>query len=293
VSAPPPLLATSALPSASPAVLRAALEDRLLLPDPRPALQELANSGVLAIVLPEMAATIDLAEEGDRRHKDVWEHSKQVVLQSPARASLRWAAFLHDVGKVPTRSFLPDGRVCFHRHAEVGAAIFRRRIARRLELPPELADPVHFLILHHLRAGQYDETWQDSAVRRLSRDLGEHLPDLLDLSRADVTSRRPGRRAEALRLIDALERRIAELRLEDAREPPLPSGLGHLLMAAFGLAPGPLVGRLRALLERAVEEGRLSPGQPPEYYLAALRDPAIGTDLPLSPGGRSADGNVT
>src|SRR4051812_29988547 len=95
------------------------------------ALQWLHLSGVLAAWLPELEATVDFSQEAGRRHKDVWEHTKQVVRQSVERPEVRWAALLHDIGKVPTRVMLPDGRVTFHRHAEIGARMWDP-IGRRL-----------------------------------------------------------------------------------------------------------------------------------------------------------------
>ena len=74
--------------------------------------------------LPELEATVDFSQEAGRKHKDVWEHTKQVVRQSVPRPAVRWAALLHDIGKVPTRTFTPDGGVHFHRHSEVGARMF-------------------------------------------------------------------------------------------------------------------------------------------------------------------------
>lgn len=250
--------------------VRRALEALLLTPDPQPGLGRLQRAGVLRAVLPELDATVDLAAEGDRRHKDVWAHTALVVAQSPVRLPVRWAALLHDIGKVRTRAFTADGRVTFLGHPEEGAALFSNRIAPRLAFPRDLAGTVGQLIVHHQRPSQYSAQWQDSAVRRLSRDMGELLPGLLDLSRADVTSRIPGRRAEALRLIDELAGRVETLRLADARVPPLPPGLGDAIMERFGLAPGPHIGRLRRALEQAVEEGTLAPHQSADHYLDHL-----------------------
>ena len=42
---------------------------------------------------------------------------------------------------------------------------------------------------------------------------------------------------------------------DDAKEPPLPKGLGDELMHAFGLPPSRRVGELRNALEQAVEAG--------------------------------------
>lgn len=75
------------------------------------------------------------------------------------------------------------------------------------------------MILHHLRAGQYDGTWTDAAVRRFAAEMGPLLRDLLDLSRADVTSKRPGKRQRCLAQISELARRIADLAEQDAKVP--------------------------------------------------------------------------
>ena len=94
-------------------------------------LQWLHEAGVLQQVVPELDATVNFSQEAGRRHKDVWEHTKQVVMQSPAQPIVRWAALLHDIGKVDTRVMLSEGKVTFHRHAEVGARLFET-LARRL-----------------------------------------------------------------------------------------------------------------------------------------------------------------
>ena len=77
------------------------------------------------------------------------------------------------------------------------------------------------------RANQFVESWTDAAVRRFDREMDHHLQDLLDLSRADITSRRPGKRQQALENIDRLEGRMRKLRAEDAILPLLPSGIGN------------------------------------------------------------------
>jgi poly(A) polymerase len=231
------------------------------------ALQWLHDVGLLAVWLPELEATVDFSQEAGRRHKDVWEHTKQVVRQAVPRVELRWAALLHDIGKVPTRTFTPDGGVHFHRHSEVGARMFDD-VSRRFAFERPARQKIRFLILHHLRAGQYDGSWTDSAVRRFAREMEAHLVDLLDLSRADITSKRPGKREAALRSISALSQRIADLAAEDAVQPPLPTGIGNVIMEKFALPPSRQIGEIKHKLEAAIESGELEARREPEYYLA-------------------------
>jgi poly(A) polymerase len=257
-----------------PARLRQAVEQVILGPYAPLGMQWLHDAGALAVLLPELEATVDFSQEGGRRHKDVWEHTKLVVMQAPATPLVRWAALLHDIGKVSTRVLLPDGRVTFHRHAEVGARMFGP-IARRFGFERTERQRIRALILHHLRANAYEAEWTDAAVRRFDQEMGEVLDDLIGLSRADVTSARPGRKQEAARNIEALLTRIMAIRELDARIPPLPPGVGNAIMETFGIPPSKRVGELRKLCEEAIFRGELAERQPSEYYVDYLRRQGI------------------
>jgi poly(A) polymerase len=248
--------------------LRASLEEMLLGRDVDLALEWLRETGLLAVLFPELAATVDLVQEAGRQHKDVWAHTKQVVKQAVRRPLVRWAALLHDIGKVPTRTFTQDG-VHFHGHAEVGARMFDK-IHPRLEFARDERQTIRFLIKHHLRTNQYGDQWTDSAVRRFHREMGPHLQDLLDLSRADITSKRPGRRKALLEQISALAERADRLAEADARLPPLPGGVGSAIMTAFAIPPSRLVGDLKRALEDAITHGSLEPRREDAYYVAYL-----------------------
>jgi len=265
--------ARAAAPTAAqiaPARVRAGIEAVILGRSLEVGLQWMHDAGLLAVLLPELEATVDFSQEAGRRHKDVWEHTKQVVRQSVPKPAVRWAALLHDIGKVPTRVLLPDGRVTFHRHAEVGARMWDP-IGRRLAFDKPDRQKIRFLILHHLRANAYEPGWTDAAVRRFDHEMGDGLEELLDLSRADVTSRRPGRRQEAVSNIHALKERILAIRELDARVPPLPPGLGNAIMEAFALPPSKRIGDLRKLCEDAVERGELEERREAGYYVDYLR----------------------
>ena len=249
--------------------LRLRLDPLLVSKHPEPALDALHTVGCLDVWMPEVAAMVGFGDN-EWRHKDVWKHTKLVVKQSVPRLEVRWGALLHDIGKPKTRRIDERGNVTFYGHSEVGAAMFRRRVADRLGFEGALRERIHFLILHHLRAGQYEETWTDAAVRRFYRQMGDGLRDLLDLSRADITTKRPERRRRGVRQIKLLADRIEALRVEDSKVAPLPKGLGNEIMATFGVPPSKRLGDIMKQLKEAVEDGELDPGQPGAYYLAWL-----------------------
>ena len=62
---------------------------------------------------------------------------------------------------------------------------------QRLRFSNSQIDEVAFLISMHLRVGEYDEQWSDAAVRRLIRDTGGHLEDLIRLTQADKGAGNP------------------------------------------------------------------------------------------------------
>jgi poly(A) polymerase len=133
---------------------------------------------------------------------------------------------------------------------------------------------VRFLILHHLRASQYDPAWTDSAVRRFAREMGDCLDNLFALSRADITTKRPEKKKKGLRQINELAERVAKLREIDAQVPPLPSGLGDEIMKTFGIPPSRKIGEIKKALEAAIDSGEIPSHEGLEFYLTFLRENA-------------------
>lgn len=245
--------------------------DRLLTAKhPEPGLDAVESIGCLDVWLPEVAAMVGFGDN-EWRHKDVWKHTKQVVKQSVPRLEVRWGALLHDIGKPKTRRIDDRGNVTFYGHAEVGAAMFRKRVADRLGFEGFERERIHFLILHHLRAAQYEDDWTDAAVRRFYTQMGDGLRDLLDLSRADITTKRPEKRRRGVRQISLLAKRIRDLKEADQKVAPLPKGLGTHIMSEFGVPPSKRLGDLMKQLESAVDEGDIEPQQSASYYIDYLR----------------------
>lgn len=253
--------------------LRGRLDRIMMSRDAEAGLDALLECGALDAVLPEVKAMVGFGD-GEWRHKDVWKHTKQVVRQAVPKLEVRWAALLHDIGKIKTRTISPNGEVHFFGHAEVGARMFDK-IDRRVPLfatDASLRSTVRFLILHHLRASQYDASWTDSAVRRFAKEMGDELDDVLNLSRADITTKRPEKKRRGLRQISDLAERVRSIAEEDAKVPPLPSGIGDAMMAAFALPPSRRIGEMKRTLETAVAAGEIAPHLEPEAYLAFIRE---------------------
>ena len=257
---------------------------KLVMSDgPRRGLEVLVDTGLADHVLPELPA-LRLEIDEHHRHKDVYQHSLQVLEQAIALETgrdgagpgpvpgpdlvLRLAALLHDVGKPATRRFEENGGVSFHHHEVVGAKLAGRRL-KALRFDKETVSAVARLTELHLRFHGYAEGgWTDSAVRRYVTDAGPLLERLHRLTRSDSTTRNR-RKAERLSArYDELEARIAELRGREELAAIRPDLDGGQIMAILDLAPGPVVGRAYAfLLELRLDRGPLEAEQAREALL--------------------------
>lgn len=233
-------------------------------------LEALQADGTLGSVFPEVQAMVGFGglSEG---HKDLWEHTKKVVIQCEPILAVRWAALFHDVGK-PVAFKREGGKICFYHHEAVSARLFKEAALRTkfFDHDPRVGAEITFLIRNVGFVESYERNWSDSGVRRLGKDLGIHLDATLALARGDLTTGNQAKRKHCLDLVDELETRIKTLAKQDAIPQALPKGLGDALMAKKNLKPGPELGRIMAALKSRVEAGELPRNAAIEIYLNAL-----------------------
>jgi poly(A) polymerase len=239
--------------------------DKLLLgADPVAGIDLLVQTGMGAVVLPEVGG-MQMAIDEHHQHKDVYQHSLTVLRQAIALEDdgpdlvLRWAALLHDIGKPATRRLEPNGGVSFHHHEVVGAKMARKRL-RALKYSKQMVDDISQLVYLHLRFHGYgDGNWTDSAVRRYVTVAGPLLPRLHKLVRADCTTRNARRAARLQASYDQLEDRIAALAAQEDLERIRPALDGHQIMQVLGIPPGPQVGEAwRYLKDLRLDRGPLT-----------------------------------
>jgi putative nucleotidyltransferase with HDIG domain len=254
--------------------ITAELEKMLMAPVPSKGFQMLFETGLLQIILPELAALQGVEDRNGRGHKDNFYHTLEVLDNLSRRSNniwLRWAAVFHDIAKPATKRYNPETGWTFHGHEWLGAnmlpKIFRNL---RLSLSSELEYVQKMVRLHLRPISLTKEEVTDSAVRRLLFDAGRDIDDLLKLCESDITTKNPRKMARYLEGYEYLKERMALVSEADRLrlwQPPID---GALIMKTFNLPPSREVGILKTAVREAILDGLIPNELEPAFaYLLA------------------------
>jgi putative nucleotidyltransferase with HDIG domain len=231
---------------------RVAAELGKLLSAVRPSLglRFMASTGLLGVLLPELAAQRGVPQN-KIESEDLWDHTLRTVDAAPAGEPVaRFAALLHDLGKPTT---IDDGP--FRGHETVGAEM-ARALLERLRLPRAVTERVVHLVRNHMFA--YEPGWGDAGVRRFIQRVGtDALDDLFALREADNVG--SGMPVDAHGLDELKARVAAELAASVVLDRSRLAINGDDLIAELGLPQGPHLGKiLDELLERVIADPKLN-----------------------------------
>lgn len=259
--------------------VRAELDLMLRARDPVDPLRDLEDLGLLAVVLPDVAALRGVTQNG-YHHLDVLDHTLQVVDaaadlirhpegafgsdaeavaaalsveldgQSDVALAVRWAALLHDIAKPQTRVERADGEAGFPGHAALGAERTDALLGD-LRSSTALRRCVGVLVREHLRLGFMvgPEVPDPREVHRYRVATAPWEVASLVLSVADRLATRGVRaRQRWIRRHEALAAALVQ-----PLTAPVPAPLirGDRLATLLELDPGPRIGEL---LDQIAEE---------------------------------------
>jgi len=224
-------------------------EIRLILSEGAAArgLELLRASGLLAVLLPEVAAMEGVAQSPDYHPEgDVWQHTLKVVeqLRDPSE-TLAFGALLHDVAK-PRCAARQGDRITFYGHTEQGAEM-AVAICQRLKRSRAVWERVAYLVRNHLRLVNAP-AMRRATLKRFLREDG--IEELLELARIDALGA-----SGDLQYYDFCRAALAALPAEEMRPAPLVTG--HDLIA-LGMSPGPRFGEMLRAVEEQQLEGTLA-----------------------------------
>ena len=268
----------------------------IMSPHPSKGFVDLQRSGLLNIILPELAALDIVEQKNGRAHKNNFYHTLE-VLENVVNAQctihnaqlatseehgnnncalciehcalyLRWAALLHDIGKTRSKRWEPAVGWTFHNHNYIGAKMVPD-IFRRLKLPmgAEMKYVQKLVDLHMRPQVIADSEVTDSAVRRLLNDAGDDIDDLMTLCEADITSKNEVRKKMFLENFRMVREKLTDLKEKDYKRLLQPVIDGNEIMQLFDLKPSREVGTLKQFLKDAVLDNKVENEREPLMQL--------------------------
>jgi len=198
----------------------------------------LHESGLLAPILPELAATVTCEQSPDFHPEgSVFNHIRLMLEKMPPGSpeSLPWAILLHDIAKPVTAERDPaTGKIHFYGHEKVGAAM-AEAILRRLRFPNQQMDEIAACVRHHMQFKDVKQMRKATLRRLLMR---ETFSLELELHRLDCLGSFGG-----LDHIHFLLEQAEALKQQPAIRPPLVTGND---LMQLGFKSGPALGALLA-----------------------------------------------
>ena len=207
-------------------------------------------SPIITQVIPELAPAVGFDQRTPHHVYDLFTHIAHVTAAVPTDVTLRWAALLHDVGKLSTFTIDENGRGHFYGHAKVSAQI-ANDILLRLKAPTALRERVVVLISQHMVKPEPERKF---LRRRLSRLGSEVLHQLLTLQEADMGGKGTGKSEEQDEWIE-IHRLLSDIEGENACLTIKDLAINGHDLIDLGYAPGKAMGQcLQNLLSQVVDE---------------------------------------
>lgn len=205
---------------------------------------------ILAQAIPELAPMMGFDQHSPHHAYDLFTHTAHVVAAVPPMLPLRWAALLHDIGKVPTFTLDETGRGHFLGHCQVSAKM-ADDILHRLKAPNALRERVVWLVEHHMLPLEPEK-------KRLRKQLGrwgqEALEQLLTLQQGDFRSKGVAKLRQNINF-DKISIILQEIQEEESCLTVKDLAVNGRDLMDIGFAPGRELGQcLKYLLNQVLEE---------------------------------------
>ncbi len=239
---------------------------------------QMAHTPLFGLIFPEVAAGIGV-EQPSSHHLDVASHCLECLCMvdklikdplqyfhcfeheiidylssSHTKILLRKAAFLHDIGKVPTEAYKGQ-RITFYKHDTIGSDLIDQ-IAIRQKWSTIDSRLVGMLVRHHMRPFHLNNAKKKTGITakaclKLVKAVDKHLIGLFVLAMADSMAgcgagKPKGMEQDIAHLFDEVYTYYVQQIKPVLRKPLLN---GNDLMSTLKLKSGPIIGKLLSELE--------------------------------------------
>jgi len=172
-----------------------------LLVSPHPDYLRIAyETGVSAVILPELDACMEVSQENENHCYTVGEHILHSLTEVPPEKILRLTMLFHDFGKPKMRTVDEAGIMHFYGHQKVSADM-AKKIMKRLRFDNDTMNKTLCLIEYHDYMTGVDPN--KAFIRKTMNKVGEELYPLLHfVRRADILAQSLYKREEKLEKLE-------------------------------------------------------------------------------------------
>lgn len=136
--------------------------------------------GLWPYICPRIAQMVGFDQRSKYHNEELFEHCLTVLYyvvladaglreDSVVKIRRRWAAFLHDIGKLETQEEKGDGTCRYHGHDAEGCRIIVQEVGPELRWPRKFTQDVATIVLHHM----IEPSKKASAGRRFRAQVGQ------------------------------------------------------------------------------------------------------------------------
>ncbi len=209
-------------------------------------------SDILSIIIPELELCKGFDQHSRYHCYDVLRHICEVVDNIPAIPHLRFAAFLHDVGKPSVFSLDDTGEGHFYAHAQASTRI-ARRLMDELKADGETKKKTLFLVKHH----DAPLPQEDKLIKkRLGRIGADAFFELIEIAKADCKGQSP-RAFGRLDTYRELEHKVNDIIDSGACFTRASLAVDGNDIISLGVSEGREIGEILSQLLSAVMEGNV------------------------------------
>ncbi len=166
--------------------------------------------GITKVVFPEFDAMMEMPQHNPHHCYTVGEHTIKTMQYIESDMGLRWAALLHDIGKIQTRTTDDKGTDHFYQHAKAGTAL-ARNVLSRMRLDNHTIRRVLRIVEWHDYGMSGDIN--KPALRKAICKMGgiDYFSDILKMRYADTMAQSDFLREEKLARIRQMEQMYHEM----------------------------------------------------------------------------------
>lgn len=176
--------------------------NKLLISDHPEKVISLSKLGLMAEIIPEFDRMLETLQNTIYHNYTVGEHTVRVMQSIEKNHYLRWAAFLHDVGKPLSKTIDAKGVDHFYGHSEIGRGI-AEKILKRLKFDNKTINYVTRLVKHHDEKIHPNEIDVRKSIYKIGPDI---YPYFIKLRRADVQGKSDYAKERSLELLNYIEK---------------------------------------------------------------------------------------